>query len=138
MTPFQAVVLSLVQAVTEFLPISSSGHLILVPYFLGWPDQGLSFDVAAHFGTMLAVVAYFRHELVDLVTGFFTGSIATLNSFGPSQWIAWATRPDDTRLNKAISDQIVAMKKSGELAKLQKANLGVTFDTPSSDFIPAQ
>ena len=74
MTPFQAVVLSLVQAVTEFLPISSSGHLILVPYFLGWPDQGLSFDVAAHVGTMLAVVAYFRADVIELVTGFFSGA----------------------------------------------------------------
>jgi undecaprenyl-diphosphatase len=73
-TPTQAVVLSLVQAVTEFLPISSSGHLILVPYFLGWPDQGLSFDVAAHLGTTLAVLAYFRAELIDLVGGFFTGA----------------------------------------------------------------
>src|SRR5437588_9877676 len=73
-TPFQAVVLSLVQAVTEFLPISSSGHLILVPYFLGWPDQGLSFDVAAHVGTMLAVVAYFRADVVELVSGFFSGA----------------------------------------------------------------
>jgi undecaprenyl-diphosphatase len=72
-TPLQAIVLSLVQAVTEFLPISSSGHLILVPYFLGWPDQGLSFDVAAHFGTMLAVVAYFRDDLLELVRGFFRG-----------------------------------------------------------------
>ncbi len=74
MTPFQAVVLSLVQAVTEFLPISSSGHLILVPYLLGWPDQGLSFDVAAHVGTMLAVVAYFRADVVELVSGFFSGA----------------------------------------------------------------
>lgn len=73
MTPLHAVVLSLVQAVTEFLPISSSGHLILVPYFLHWPDQGLAFDVAAHLGTTLAVVAYFRAELIDLVSGFFTG-----------------------------------------------------------------
>lgn len=88
MTPFQAVVLSLVQAVTEFLPISSSGHLILVPYFLGWPDQGLSFDVAAHFGTMLAVVAYFRGELVDLVTGFFTGAPGR-HDFDPRR-LGWA------------------------------------------------
>jgi undecaprenyl-diphosphatase len=73
-TPMQAVVLSLVQAVTEFLPISSSGHLILVPYFLGWPDQGLSFDVAAHLGTTLAVLAYFRAELIDLVGGFWRGA----------------------------------------------------------------
>jgi undecaprenyl-diphosphatase len=87
-TPLQAVVLSLVQAVTEFLPISSSGHLILVPYFLGWPDQGLSFDVAAHVGTMLAVVAYFRNDLVDLVAGFFSGAPGR-HDFNPRQ-LGWA------------------------------------------------
>lgn len=66
------------------------------------------------------------------------GKLKSTGELGPSQWIAWATRPDDMRLNKAIGDQILAMKKSGELARLQKANLGVTFDTPTSDFIPAQ
>lgn len=59
----QLVVLSLVQGVTEFLPISSSAHLILVPVLTGWPDQGLAFDVAVHAGTLVAVVWYFRHEL---------------------------------------------------------------------------
>ena len=73
MTPFQAVVLSLVQAVTEFLPVSSSGHLILVPYFLGWPDQGLSFDIATNTGTLIALIVYFRADLIELVRGFFTG-----------------------------------------------------------------
>jgi polar amino acid transport system substrate-binding protein len=66
------------------------------------------------------------------------GKTKAIGELGPSQWIAWATRPDDARLNKAISDQILAMKKSGELARLQKEHLGVTFDTPSADFIPAQ
>jgi polar amino acid transport system substrate-binding protein len=66
------------------------------------------------------------------------GKLKATGELGPSQWIAWATRPDDTRLNKAISDQIIAMKKSGELASLQKANLGVTFATPTANFIPAQ
>jgi polar amino acid transport system substrate-binding protein len=66
------------------------------------------------------------------------GKVRATGELGPSQWIAWATRPDDVRLNKAISDQIVAMKKSGELARLQKANLGVSFETPSTNFIPAQ
>jgi polar amino acid transport system substrate-binding protein len=66
------------------------------------------------------------------------GKLKSTGELGPSQWIAWATRPDDIRLNKAISDQILAMKKSGELARLQKASLGVSFDTPTSDFIPAQ
>jgi polar amino acid transport system substrate-binding protein len=66
------------------------------------------------------------------------GKLKTTGELGPSQWIAWATRPDDTRLNKAISDEIIAMKQSGELARLQKEHLGVSFDTPSADFIPAQ
>ena len=57
------IVLSLVQGITEFLPISSSAHLILTPHVFGWPDQGLAFDVAVHVGTLTAVVVYFRHEL---------------------------------------------------------------------------
>ncbi len=56
-------VLALLQGLTEFLPISSSAHLILVPKLTGWPDQGLAFDVSVHVGTLLAVVVYFRHEL---------------------------------------------------------------------------
>jgi undecaprenyl-diphosphatase len=59
----QAVVLAVVQGLSEFLPISSSGHLILVPHFLGWADQGLAFDVAVHVGTLLAVLIYFRRQL---------------------------------------------------------------------------
>jgi polar amino acid transport system substrate-binding protein len=66
------------------------------------------------------------------------GKLKSTGELGPSQWIAWATRPDDIRLNKTISDEIIAMKKSGELARLQKANLGVSFDTPTSNFIPQQ
>ncbi len=60
---WQVIVLALVQGLTEFLPISSSAHLILLPYFADWPDQGLTFDVAVHVGTLLAVVLYFRREL---------------------------------------------------------------------------
>ena len=51
----QIVVLAIVQGITEFLPISSSGHLVLVPEFFGWPDQGLNFDIAVHFGSLIAV-----------------------------------------------------------------------------------
>jgi undecaprenyl-diphosphatase len=57
------VILALIQGLTEFLPISSSAHLILVPYLVGWPDQGLAFDVAVHVGTLSAVVLYFRQQL---------------------------------------------------------------------------
>jgi len=58
--------LALLQGLTEFLPVSSAGHLALAPRLLGWPDQGLAFDVAVHVGTLLAVVAYFRADVVLL------------------------------------------------------------------------
>jgi len=64
MDMISAIVLAIVQGLTEFWPISSSAHLILVPRFLGWEDQGLAFDVALHFGTLLAVMVYFRREVV--------------------------------------------------------------------------
>ncbi|HSN72382.1 MAG TPA: undecaprenyl-diphosphate phosphatase [Steroidobacteraceae bacterium] len=67
----QIIVLAVVQGLSEFLPISSSGHLILVPHFLGWPDQGLAFDVAVHVGTLVAVVLYFRHQLGSMARDFF-------------------------------------------------------------------
>ena len=59
--------LALLQGLTEFLPISSSAHLILMPKLFGWPDQGLAFDVAVHVGTLLAVVIYFRDDLAAIV-----------------------------------------------------------------------
>jgi len=64
--PLQLIVLALVQGLTEFLPISSSAHLVLVPVVTGWPDQGLAFDVAVHVGTLLAVAGYFRAELAGM------------------------------------------------------------------------
>jgi undecaprenyl-diphosphatase len=68
---FVAIVLALVQGATEFLPISSSAHLILLPRLLGWPDQGLAFDVAVHLGTLLAVIGYFRDEVADITRAWF-------------------------------------------------------------------
>lgn len=68
-----AFVLGLVQGVTEFLPISSSAHLVLVPYFAGWAPMGLAFDVALHFGTLAAVVWHFRADLVKLGRALVTG-----------------------------------------------------------------
>jgi undecaprenyl-diphosphatase len=69
MTTLQAIVLGLVQGLTEFLPISSSAHLILGSKLLGWPDQGLRFDMAANSGSLLAVMVYLRHELASLARG---------------------------------------------------------------------
>ena len=84
MTPLHAIVLGLVQGATEFLPVSSSGHLILVPALLGWPDQGLAFDAAVHLGTVLALLIYFWGEIGRLVTGVLAG------------------RPADRRLASAV------------------------------------
>ncbi len=69
MSWLQIVVLAIVQGLTEFLPISSSGHLVLVPSLFGWGDQGLSFDVAVHFGSLLAVCLFFRRDLIALLRG---------------------------------------------------------------------
>jgi undecaprenyl-diphosphatase len=74
----QAVVLGLVQGLTEFLPVSSSGHLILVPHVFGWPDQGLAFDAALHLGTLGALVAYFRGELLGMATGGMSRRVGVL------------------------------------------------------------
>lgn len=67
---YQVVVLSLVQGLTEFLPVSSSAHLILMPSLLGWQDQGLAFDIAVHLGTLIAVILYFRRDLIRMVIDF--------------------------------------------------------------------
>ncbi|WP_413204775.1 undecaprenyl-diphosphate phosphatase [Rhodospirillum sp. A1_3_36] len=69
MTFLHIVVLALVQGITEFLPISSSGHLVLVPLLTEWPDQGMSMDVAVHMGTLLAVLIYFWRDVWHMLRG---------------------------------------------------------------------
>ncbi len=95
MTVFQAIILALIQGLTEFLPISSSAHLILPAKVLGWPDQGNAFDVAVHLGTLLAVVAYFRVELRQMSTAWF-GSVLKQQHNADSRlaWgVLWGTVP---------------------------------------------
>ena len=73
MTVGQAIVLGIVQGLTEFLPISSSGHLIVVPWLLGWQVQSLAFDVALHIGTLTAVLWAFAGDWWRIVTGALRG-----------------------------------------------------------------
>ena len=83
MTGLQVVILAIVQGLTEFLPISSSGHLVLVPAFFGWGDQGLPFDVAVHFGSLIAVLIFFRKDIFALLRGglqVLGGSARTIES----------------------------------------------------------
>ena len=83
METVQTILLALLQGIVEFLPISSSGHLILVPAVLGWQYQGLAFDIAVHLGTLTAVIAYFRRDLWAIVT-------AMAGTGGPNARLGWS------------------------------------------------
>jgi len=87
MDPVHAIVLAVVQGLSEFLPISSSGHLILIPHLFGWSDQGLAFDVAVHVGTLVALLAYFRREIVAM-TAAWLGSVFRRQRTADSR-LAW-------------------------------------------------
>ena len=76
MDQFHAALLGALQGLTEVLPISSSGHLILIPYLLGWQESGITFDVALHIGTMLALCAYFWRDIIELIFNFFSALTA--------------------------------------------------------------
>ena len=90
---FESILLGILQGLTEFLPISSSAHLILPSQVLGWPDQGLGFDVAVHVGTLSAVLLYFRRDFALLTIGWL-GSVLPLRNgqrkAGRHSKMAWA------------------------------------------------
>jgi len=85
----QIILLALVQGFTEFLPISSSAHLILAPYVFGYADQGLAFDLAVHLGTLLAVVLYFRREILLMLHDWFA-SLAPSGKSTANSRLGWA------------------------------------------------
>ena len=94
MDTLQLVILALIQGITEFLPISSSGHLILPSELLGWQDQGLAFDVAVHVGSLIAVVGYFRNDIINLITAWFSSFSGGATSDSRLAWfVIWATVP---------------------------------------------
>ncbi len=67
------IILAVVQGITEFLPVSSSGHLVLLPHLVGWRDQGLNIDIAVHVGTLGAVLVYFHRDVWGILRGFLGG-----------------------------------------------------------------
>ncbi|MBI4893090.1 MAG: undecaprenyl-diphosphatase UppP [Acidobacteria bacterium] len=86
---YQAVILAIVQGFTEFLPISSSAHLALAPWLFGWADQGLTFDIALHFGTLLAVLIYFFRDIVQLVGAAFHLNTGTDPDLRDNRSLMW-------------------------------------------------
>ena len=95
MDNLQIVILAIVQGLTEFLPISSSAHLVLVPQMLSWPDQGLVFDVAVHIGSLIAVLYYFRVEVKRMTISWvrsLTGGEADQDSL-LAWWVIIGTVP---------------------------------------------
>ncbi|MFQ5778547.1 MAG: undecaprenyl-diphosphate phosphatase [Terriglobia bacterium] len=93
MTLLQTIVLAVVQGLTEFLPISSTAHLVLVPWFAGWQDPGLTFNVALHVGTLLSVLVYFARTWRGMLRGFFGGGTTPEARPGLFALIAFATVP---------------------------------------------
>ena len=85
------VVITVIQGITEFLPVSSSGHLVLVPFVTGWRDQGLVMDVAVHVGTLAAVLVYFWRDLLQIVLG----------------WVGGRWRRYDRRIGRALGFYLV-------------------------------
>ena len=84
---FQTAILAFIQGLTEFLPVSSSAHLVIFPKFFDWPDQGLAFDVVLHFASLCAVIIYYRDSIAKLSQDFFS-SISTRRIQGDSL-LAW-------------------------------------------------
>jgi len=83
----QTIILALIQGITEFLPISSSGHLILPSELLGWEDQGLAFDVAVHLGTLVAVMSYLRKDIGKILVGWFGSMRGEHSDEGRLGWL---------------------------------------------------
>jgi undecaprenyl-diphosphatase len=92
MTLIQAIILGIVQGLTEFIPVSSSAHLVLVPAALGWSfsrDATFVFDVLVQMGTLLAVIVYFRRELIALITGVVAGILRLRPFDNPMSRLGW-------------------------------------------------
>jgi undecaprenyl-diphosphatase len=111
----QIIILAALQGLTEFLPISSSAHLILAPQVTGYADQGLAFDVAVHVGTLAAVIGYFRHQVFSISADFFRS------------WVNPSARSQESRLGWLI---VIATIPVGLFGLLMKALVETDLRSP--------
>jgi undecaprenyl-diphosphatase len=128
MTTLHALVLGVLQGLGEFLPISSSGHLIAVPWLFGWPDSGLAFDVALHLGTLAAVAFAFWRDWKRLLGAFFRGLVAGRPFADADARLAWylglATIPG-ALTGKLLEERAETAFRSPGLVALMMALMGV-------------
>lgn len=109
----QAIILGIVQGLTEFIPVSSSGHLVLVPYLAGWEHPGVAFDIAMHLGTTGALVAYFWRELLAMGRGLLGG------------------RDEDSRIYRRLAILVVvASVPVGLVGVFLEEQVGAVFEQP--------
>lgn len=125
MSLLQLGVLALIQGLTEFLPVSSSAHLILVPVVTGWPDQGLVYDVAAHLGTLAAVCWCFRRDLAGLGAAWAASLGGAPSAEGRRAWLVlWATVPA-ALAGLLLHDVIAGTLRSARLIAATTAGFGL-------------
>lgn len=122
MTLFQSIVMGLVQGLGEFLPISSSAHLVLVPWLLKWHDPGLTFDVALHLGTLIAVILYFWKDWVKLITAGLTN---VKSSDGRLFWYLVAASIPGAIFGFLLEDQAATIFRSPLLIAFMLIIMGV-------------
>lgn len=107
---FQAFILGMVQGLGEFLPISSSGHLIIVPWLFKWNDPGLAFDVALHWGTLLALLIYFYKDIWSIIKGFWRSLFKSTrdlqnNIYQKLAWLLIIASVPGAIIGKLLEDQ---------------------------------
>ena len=128
MTTARAIVLGILQGLGEFLPISSSGHLIVVPWLMGWPDSGLAFDVALHLGTLAAVAFAFWRDWVRLIGAGLRGIAAGKPFADPDARLLWyvalATIPGAV-VGKLLDEWAETVFRSPALVSLTMALMGL-------------
>ena len=86
---FQAIILGLIQGLTEFLPVSSTAHLILAPWIFGWDDPGLAFDVVVHLGTLTGIIAFFWKDFYSILQSMMSGIMAGKAYTGIEGRLGW-------------------------------------------------